>query len=266
VGQKDDVLNATNKPVDELLANTDALKNNLEKEKIHAIEQIEKFMEILKEAIITLSLGDLAKAREKVETLSYLASSELFKGVGEVAKGLHNSIKEIQETVEPILARFSEDGDVKITSRLSRVSSIVKESSDKTLDLLFTRQEAAAADKEAYAEIAKFIDEGNKDDAKAKLAEVKEHNDQLIDDLMKINELQIHSDLVDQLVKKIIGVIGDVEDKLLGIVRRYARNVRDQAGSEKPRENVLHGPIAEKRPGVASSQDEVDNLLDTLGL
>ncbi|RLA99338.1 MAG: hypothetical protein DRG37_04980 [Deltaproteobacteria bacterium] len=257
---------AKDKPVRELLKNTDALKDFLGKEEEHVIGQIERFMETLKDAVLALSLGDLGEARERVADLSYIASSGLFRGVGEVAKDLHNSIKEIQETVEPIIAKLAEEDDVRLTGRLAYASSLVKDASDKTLDLLFNRQEVVMADKAVLKEIVNMVDKGDKAGAKARLKELEEHNEEIINDLNKISELQIHADLVDQLVKKVSNLLDSVEGRLVDIIRKHGKGMVDRKKLSNQEGNHLRGPATGTEKSVAASQDDVDNLLKTLGL
>ncbi len=258
---------AKDQSVSELLKNTDALKDCIDKEKGHVIDQIEKFMDTLKDAVVALSLGDLDEARKKVSELSYLASSKLFRGVGEVAKDLHNSIREIQDTVEPIIARLAEEDDVSLSGKLAYASSLVKDASDKTLDLLFKRQEVAMADKVIFKEIEELVEKGDIDNAKAGLRALKIHNDEIIDDLNKISELQIHSDLVDQLVRKVTSLLDSVEERLVRIIKKYGKDMVSKQGiPRQEKKNILRGPSIGTENSVAKSQDDVDKLLETLGI
>jgi len=230
------------------------------------LEQIEMFIDALREAIVALSLGDLALAQDMIKRLTLLASSKLFNDIGKVTRELHESVKEVQDILDPGLKRIAQQEMKDLTSRLSYASELVKDASDKTIDLLFERQEIATADQGVYAEIASLIDTGDKDGAKAKLVELEVRNKELINDFTKISELQIHADLVDQLIKKISKVIGDLEDKLVGLVRRFGKDIVIMEEGMADKKGDLYGPAPSTAEGVVASQDDVDSLLSSLGL
>jgi len=254
--------------VDKLLKQTDALRKYLEKEGYQSVEQIVLFMDTLKESIISLATGDLEKAGDAMKRLSSLGSSELFKGIGEVTRELHESIKEIQGFLEPILHHFTEKDIEGLSSKLNHVSDLVKDTSEKTLDLLFSRQEVALSDNVEFDRLSKLIVAGDQKAAMKKIRELKSHNSELLQELMKISELQIHSDLVDQIIRKVSVVVDNIESRLVELLKKYGHNacVNLQEAPDKDGA-TLHGPaIPGKDKGAASSQDDVDGLLKSLGL
>lgn len=261
---KGDLKRAANRSIDDVLEQTEALKEHIDEEKFDRLEQIEKFIDTLKEAIVALSLGDLELSQDMIKKLTYLASSKLFKDIGKVTRELHESIKEIQDIIDPSLRDIAQREMKDLSTRLSYASELVKDASEKTLDLLFARQDVVTSAQAVHDEIIRLIDAGDKDTAKAKLAELKVHNKELIDDFIKISELQIHADLVDQLIKKISKVIDNLEDKLVVLLKRFGEDVMEEKVIEKKGE--LYGPAPCTAKGVAGSQDDVDDLLASLGV
>ncbi len=258
---------ASDRAVGDLLQQTDRLRDYLAGEGSYPVDQLELFMETLKESIVALSLADLEKSEESMRQLSAISSSELFRGIGEVTRSLHESIKDIQKFVDPILAIFADQNVDGLASRLEYASTMVKDASDKTLDLLFGRQDVLMQDQQVFDEIEGMMAAGDCDGARDKLALLRGHNQDLINEMTRISELQIHADLVDQIVKKVSRVVDDIEKKLIDLLKRFSRDMQSLP-EELPEGEVLHGPVV---PGqtdakAASSQDDVDDLLSSLGL
>lgn len=255
------------RPVGEILEQTDALKRHIEKTGFPPLEEMERFMDTLKDAICCLSSGDLEKAAENMQRLTAFGSSGLFRGVGEITRDLHESIKDIQNFLEPILKRINEDEIEGLSSKLAHVSELVRETSEQTLDLLFARQEVSMSDVAVYEEIVKLIAQDDKKGAIGKLAALKVHNDELVNELTKISELQIHADLVDQLIKKVSKVVDELEMRLINLIKHFSPMIQEQPKEKVPEGQVLHGPVV---PGqakkAATSQDAVDDLLKSLGM
>jgi chemotaxis protein CheZ len=254
--------------MDNILEQTEALKNYLEKEGEGSIEQLILFMDTLKEAIISITTGDLQKAAESMKQLTVIASSELFRGIGGITRELHESIKEIKDFLEPLLTNISEQDIQGLSSKLAHVSNLVKDTSERTLDLLFSRQEIALSDNVAYDRIARLIVSDDKKGALLKLKELKTHNSELVNELMRLSELQIHADLVDQIIKKVSKVMDNMEMRLVDLIRRYGHHAGLKDFDSKQGDgSTLYGPaIPRDDKGIASSQDDVDSLLKSLGL
>ncbi len=80
---------------------------------------------------------------------------------------------------------------------------------------------------------------------------------------MEIMMAQDFQDLTGQVIKKIVGLTQDLESQLIGLLI-------DTMPGEKRTESVnslLNGPVinAQGRTDVVASQQQVDDLLDTLG-
>lgn len=253
--------------VENILDQADALKLYLEKGSTDSVKQLMAFMDTLKDAIISLTQGDLEKAAGSMKRLNVIAAADLFLGIGEITRDLHDSIQDIQNFLEPIFANITEADIQGLSTKLTHVSSLVKDTSERTLDLLFSRQEVALADNMAFDAVARLIVSYDKKDALIKLKGLKFHNSELVNELMRISELQIHADLVDQIIKKVSRVVDNMEQRLVELIRRYGHHHPVQHGAAGKDRLGLHGPaIPGERKGVASSQDEVDDLLRSFNL
>lgn len=253
--------------VENILDQADALKTYLEKGGADSVKQLIVYMDTLKDAIISLTQGDLEKAAECMKRLNVIATTDLFLGIGEITRDLHDSIQDIQNFLEPILTNITEADIQGLSTKLTHVSNLVKDTSERTLDLLFSRQEVALGDNLAFDAVARLIVSDDKKGALIKLKELKSHNSELVNELMRISELQIHADLVDQIIKKVSRVVDNMEQRLVELIRRYGHHhpaLHRAAAEDRLR---LHGPVIPgKNKGVASSQDEVDDLLRSFNL
>ncbi|MRR39071.1 hypothetical protein EG829_31375 [bacterium] len=252
-----------------MLKNADALKEYLEKGGTESFKQFVLFLDTLKDAIISLAAGEVEKASESIKKLNATATSEMFLGIGEITRELHESIMEIQNFLEPLIVSVTEEDIQGLSSKLAHVSSLVKDTSERTLDLLFSRQEIALADNVVYDKIARLIVSDDKKGALQKLKKLKSHNSELVNELMRISELQIHADLVDQIIKKVSRIMDNMEKRLVDLIRRFDHQHTSlkRAETGASRGSKLHGPaIPGDDRNVASSQDDVDNLLKSFGL
>jgi chemotaxis protein CheZ len=258
----------TDHPVNGILQQADALKAFFEEKGYEPFEQLVVFLDTLKDAIVSLTHADLIRSAELLQQLKTISTGELFRGIGEITRDLHESIKDIQRFLEPILTNITEEDIQGLSSKLTHVSALVKDTSEKTLDLLFTRQEKAVADNAAYGTIARMIMADDKKGALKQLKILKDHNHDLVNELMRISELQIHADLVDQIVKKVSRVVENMEARLVDLIRSYSRSAGVVQPEPGQRDGTkAHGPaVPGQDRGVASSQDDVDSLLKSLGL
>ncbi len=254
--------------VNEILEQADALKAYFKEKGDEPFEQLVVFLDTLKEAIVCLTNADLARSADLMKQLKTITADDLFRGIGEITRELHESIKDIQRFLEPILMNLTEDDIQGLSSKLSHVSALVKDTSEKTLDLLFSRQEKAVADNALYDSIARLIMADDKKGALQKLKILKDNNKDLVNELMRISELQIHADLVDQIVKKVTKVVENMETKLVDLIRRYTHRAGIIGIKPKKRDGTkLHGPaISSQDRNVAACQDDVDSLLKSLGM
>ena len=90
------------------------------------------------------------------------------------------------------------------------------------------------------------------------------------EDLGSIMMAQSYQDLTGQMLQKVISLVGEVEDKLVSFLVTFCD--KGKAGTEgraAAADNLTpQGPAVtskDLKAGVASSQDEVDDLLASLG-
>jgi chemotaxis protein CheZ len=98
------------------------------------------------------------------------------------------------------------------------------------------------------------------------LGQVESDSGQLQGRLSEVLMAQGFQDLTGQIIRKVISLVQDVEDKLVQIIR-LSRGRIPEAASGPDQVKVVGGPVV---PGVdqgdvVQGQDEVDDLLSSLG-
>lgn len=235
-----------------------------------------------------LQSSNYEDASNLIHNLYEVRDRHIFNSVGKLTRALHDAIVNFNVDAdikqEPIEINSSEISDA--SDRLQYVIKMTQEAADKTMDRVENAapiamnlgQEAAALknewqklksrqmNKEEFGQLYHRIDDF--------LEQMGEGTDQLNQSLQAIILEQGFQDLTGQVLKKVIGLITDVEKELVNLVR-IAGQVEEITGLAKEENNEdkpeldseAEGPQihAEKREDVVSGQDEVDDLLSSLG-
>ena len=231
------------------------------------------------QALFDSIAGKLAGAGEAVATSdadepsNWPAQGKVFLQVGQMARQLHDTLgalgydKLLESTVTALpdakdrlayIANLTEQAACKVLNATDIANPIQDElEAGASLlgakwDALFANQMGVEDFKLLAAETRSFV----KDAVPQRTAATKEQ-------LMEIMMAQDFQDLTGQVIKKVIALAQDLESKLMSVL------IETMPG-EKRTESVnslLNGPVinAEGRTDVVGSQQQVDDLLDSLG-
>lgn len=232
---------------------------------------------------------DFEGAANLIGNLTEKRNVGVYQSVGKLTRALHSAIVNFNVDAdvekEPQKDGVSEITDA--TDRLQYVIRMTQEAADKTMDRVEVAAPIAMNLKEEASNIQNEWDklkrrELTKEDFSDLydrigefLAQLNCGADQLNDNLQAILLEQGYQDLTGQVLKKVITLITDVEKELVTLVR-IAGQVEEEAGicpeteanNKKKVETVeAEGPQihADTREDVVSGQDEVDDLLSSLG-
>lgn len=235
----------------------------------------------------SLEEGNLREAVQLINELNQVRDNGLYQEVGKLTRELHNAIADFHiDTHLPGAAEASEITDA--TERLTYVVKMTEKAANRTMDLVeqcaplvnfisyeaqslisdwqrFRRREMDAA---GFRELANRLD--------AFLTRTLHDGDQLSKNLNEIMLAQDYQDLTGQVIKRVTKLVTDVESNLVKLVfmasrvDRYAGIEHDLAERDKrqqERRTQGEGPQmnTDKRTDVVSSQDDVDDLLSSLG-
>lgn len=227
-------------------------------------------------------------ASDLIHKLMDARDKHIFQSVGQLTRGLHSAIVNFHVdgdlSSEPPNIENSEIRDA--SDRLNYVINMTQDAADKTMDKVESAapiamnlgQEASLLRQDwhklkrreiskdefivLYDRMGKFLDQ------------MEVGTEELSKTLQDIILEQGYQDLTGQVLKKVIGLISDVESELVNLMRIAGevehvtglasdkKVVRDEEPSIKGEGPQIH---ADKREDVVSSQDDVDDLLSSLG-
>lgn len=224
-----------------------------------------------------LEAGDETLIQQHLSLLVQTQENELFIQVGKLTRDLHESINSLN--VDSRLVDLAENRIPSTRERLNYVITTTEDAAHKTLGFIdetlplanslketaekideswhrFRKREMNAAE---FRELSKEIE--------AYLPLVKQHSDQIHSNLTDMMMAQSFQDLTGQVIRQVITLVEEVEDSLVRLVKvsgKYLEpkkedKVVDPAKAEGPQIN------AKNNPKVVNGQDEVDDLLSSLG-
>ncbi|GAB1234266.1 protein phosphatase CheZ [Ferrigenium sp. UT5] len=230
-------------------------------------------LEALFDSIIAANTDEPAAAQAKVIPLNAETEpARVINQVGQMARKLHDTLRELglHKEIEKAAATIPDARD-----RLNYVATLTQQAAERVLnateaaqplveklgsdshrlatqwDLLFQKKLDVQQFRELVTQTHAFLHETPK--------QTKETNAYLVDIMMA----QDFQDLTGQVIKKIIQVTQEMEQQLLALLLENApAAVRAEINS-----GLLNGPVinANGRSDVVTSQDQVDDLLESMG-
>lgn len=234
--------------------------------------------------------GDMATAANILQTINSERDSILYREVGKLTRELHSAIVNFNiDTSQAVLSEQQKSEMADAQDNLSYVIKLTQQSADKTMDMVeegipmvtdladealtlkedwarLTRRELSKQEFSALAErIAKFLQKSSDD------------NLALNEKLNTILLAQDFQDLTGQVLQRVMGLVQEVEASLVHLMRiagqvdqitgQKHKEDKPAAISEEGKDISAEGPIvnAEARENVVTSQDDVDDLLSSLG-
>jgi len=242
-----------------------------------------------RELVESLEKGNFGEAVQLIHELNKVRDRGLYHEVGKLTRELHNAIVNFQ--LDPRVPHAKEVSQITdATERLNYVVTMTEKAANRTMDLVeqsaplvndlndeatalgadwgrFMRRELGA---EAFRELAKRIE--------LFLARSERDSSKLSGHLNDILLAQDYQDLTGQVIKRVTQLVTEVESNLLKLVLmasqvdRFAGIEHDHAvlrAEQEQQKEPSHGEgpqiHADKREDVASNQDDVDDLLSSLG-
>lgn len=228
----------------------------------------------VKDLLACMEKGNEEDAIEIIDELTTIRETDLYQDMGKLTRELHDAISHFG--MDDSISMLAEKSIPDARERLNYVISKTDEAANQTLEAVeesipicdnlnnqalelhdrwkkFTNRELSADEFRALSkEITQFFENAQK------LTSVKGY-------LTTVLLAQEYQDLTGQIIKKVINLVGEVEDKLIRLIK--LTGAPQVEGDEKSDSSSLDGPPV---PGIAhkdtvSGQDEVDDLLSSLG-
>lgn len=233
-----------------------------------------------------LEEGDFKGATSMIEQINAERDRSIYKEVGRLTRGIHDAIVNFHvDTSRYNLPQEDTSEIANARDRLDYVITLTQQAADTTMDMVeqgipvttSLAQESAQLHKDwgrllrREMEPAEFRELYRRIDAF--LLQTNQSADVLSDKFNSILMAQGFQDLTGQVIKKVMALVQEVEERLVDLVR-VASQVEELTGLvravEAPREiNKIEpeGPQIkpELRTDVVKGQDDVDDLLSSLG-
>ncbi len=186
--------------------------------------------------------------------------------IGRATARLHKLLKELGHTrnLEQTAATMPDARD-----RLSFIDKSMHEASEKTISAVEASIPLTNSNRDTCANLAERLSNTVFAENTALIAETISHLGEIAageeivhHNLMQIMEAQEFRDVAGQMVNKIVDAAVEIENILLDILKEYAPDTNDSLISKA---GLTSGP-AIKAENTVNGQDEVDDLLASLGL
>ncbi len=249
---------------------------------------VSELQDCAKQLVEKLQSNNYDEASELIHQLVEARNNHIFRSVGQLTRGLHDAIVNFHVDVDldqsPPDVNGSEIRDA--SDRLQYVIDMTQAAADKTMDKVET---VAPIAMDLGQESARLKEEWQRlkrrEITKEEFKNLYERIDDFLNQMGTGTELlnsnlqdiileQGYQDLTGQVLKKVIGLVREVEQELVNLMR-IASQVEEVTGIAKPEDGEQkaakstqgEGPQihAEKRDDVVSGQDDVDDLLSSLG-
>jgi chemotaxis protein CheZ len=235
----------------------------------------QELLEKAKKLVASIEADDLEAADKTLEELSDFSDSTLFREVGRLTRELHEAINGflLDAKIADIAQREIPDA----SERLSYVIEMTEKSANTTLNAV---EAALPLSDELGSKAGELSDQWDKfkgrklsvddfrvlsDELSSFLDVAKGHSHELHKYLSDVLLAQDFQDLTGQIIRKVITLVTDIEDKLVQLVRISGSKLPDTKYQSPSDE--LEGPVVPgvEQGDVVKGQDDVDDLLSSLG-
>ncbi|NVJ48734.1 MAG: protein phosphatase CheZ [Gammaproteobacteria bacterium] len=234
-------------------------------------------LEQAKHLLDCLEEGNIQAARETIDSLSQIREASLFCEVGKLTRQLHEALANFQLDDKIAGLAAQEIPDAK--DRLNYVIETTENAANKTMDSveqclpisenirdtadnllgdwerLYRRELKPGEFRELASRVEEFLKSVGNDSTEL---------NKLLTDVLVAQDYQ---DLTGQVIRKVITLVQDVEENLVDLVKMFGRTEDfKRAQNETKKVTGAEGPVIDKnRDDVLTNQDDVDDLLSSLG-
>ncbi len=243
--------------------------------------QSDDFVERVRELSRHVESGNTEEADRILDQIANLRESSLFQELGKLTREFHDALSSFR--LDSRISSFTEKDFPDARERLRHVVTMTAQSADRSLtaaeesmpicdgieseaaelkgqwERFVNRDMSADEFRDLSGRIGSFFDSAGTNAAT------------LRSNLNEVMMAQDFQDLTGQIIERVITLVDDMEGSLVDLIRISGQNMREQGEAEKKDEDVLQGvgPVVpgvdDAAENVVSGQDEVDDLLSSLG-
>lgn len=233
-------------------------------------------LELAKNLVTALEQGNEATIDKISDEIAGLGESQLFQEVGRLTRQLHDTMAGF--SVDSKITALTEHDIPDAKERLQYVITMTEQAANQTLnvveDVLPVSQKLNQQSQQLSEKWGRFLDrEMPFAEFKSMSTEITDYFkqsggslQQVQDGLNEILMAQGFQDITGQIIKRVIDLVQDLETSMVELVRISGGKGIE---SQKINEPNLPGPVVpgvdDREGGIATSQDDVDDLLSSLG-
>lgn len=235
----------------------------------------EEYVNRLNELTQVLKAGDNEGADKLIGELTTLRESSLFQELGKLTRDIHESINAFSDDKRVVELAEDEIPDAKerlnfIITKTHEAAHRTMNDAEEAMDVIGDFGQQAESIKDRWSkfrttELSKKEFLALSDDMDKFLDSIGPQNSKVNSIMTDIMMAQDYQDITGQMIKQIIDMVQEVEEKLVSLVTITGAKL---TGNDKPVDGTkAHGPqlpTADKSE-VAADQDDVDDLLASLG-
>ncbi|MDH5786129.1 MAG: protein phosphatase CheZ [Chromatiales bacterium] len=242
--------------------------------------QDENFIERVRELSQHVESGNAAEADRVLDQIAKLRESSLFQELGKLTREFHDALNAFR--LDARLASYAEKDFPDARERLRHVVEMTARSADRSLTAAEESMPICDAIEneadELKGEWQRFVSrEMSAAEFRALSSRLQEFLDntggsaaQLRTNINEVMMAQDFQDLTGQIIERVITLVDDMEGSLVELIRISGQNlVPDDGKSAEVDLLTGTGPVVpgvdDKSGNVVSGQDEVDDLLSSLG-
>lgn len=238
-------------------------------------------LEQAKELVSLLEADKQADADKLVRDIAEAGQDELFDSIGKLTRQLHDSLQDFLQ--DPRLSSLTEDDLPDAQNRLQYVMQRTEDAANRTMDAveaslplaeeittevnniqpvwqrLMSRDIELSEFKALCHQVDEFI---------RRSGERSSHLHTLLTEVLMAQDFQ---DLTGQVIRRVIELVQEVEDQLISLLtifgEDYHKAAKEHADSKSKSDTGPEGPVInpDERDDVVTGQDDVDDLLSSLG-
>jgi len=241
-------------------------------------EKNKEFQLVLARKLVqALENNNEAEADEILDEIAGLRQSTLFQGIGQLTRQLHDTLVGFSSDAKLVELTSSDIPDAK--ERLHYVITMTEQAANQTLEVVegllplskdLNEQSATLSDKwdRFLSKDMPFHEfKSMSTDITTYFSQTKKDLNLVQSGLTDILMAQSFQDITGQIIKRVIALVEELEENMVALVK-LAGGTIESSGSAA-HEPELPGPVVpgvdDKSNDVAKKQDDVDDLLSSLG-
>lgn len=225
----------------------------------------------VQELLHSLLAGEQHQVQECLVKLGAHSDSDLYKKVGEMTRSLHESLRDLRDTLDPSSITMVSTNIPDAADKLETVIQATHEAAHQTLEYAEQQGDLMQTSKKEIVQMQEYVTLHSEIPVpiKEKLQAHFSQQSGVIDEFQKMNlnllMTQEYQDLTGQALRKVIKLVSHLEENLVTLVKIFGGSGQKlgevnsaEAASEKAEELV-----DDSKQKV--DQDDVDSLLSSLG-